>query len=234
MGAAALLTAWERAASRRGPLARALALVEASPDAAAVLPVGTRDAALLALREFFFGRGFDAVTNCPSCAEAIELTFDSGDVRRRAEEPPPLSLDDDDVHVEFRVPTCADLAAAEGAGSLSAARAIVFARCVTRVTRGGEEIATRELPAALVDRIVARMAEADPQADVALELSCPSCGHPWRAPFDAASFVWSELSAAARALLADVNLLASAYGWSESDILALTTARREAYLEMLR
>jgi hypothetical protein len=32
----------------------------------------------------------------------------------------------------------------------------------------------------------------------------------------------------------DVHTLASAYGWSESEILSLNPARREFYLEMVR
>jgi hypothetical protein len=83
-----------------------------------------------------------------------------------------------------------------------------------------------------VDAVIARMAEADPQADVQLDLSCPACRHRWLAVFDIVSFLWSEIDASARRTLQDVHRLATAYGWREPDILALTPWRRQVYLEM--
>jgi hypothetical protein len=35
-------------------------------------------------------------------------------------------------------------------------------------------------------------------------------------------------------VLREVHILASAYGWREDDILAMSPARRRIYLEMLR
>jgi hypothetical protein len=77
------------------------------------------------------------------------------------------------------------------------------------------------------------MAELDPQSDVELSLSCPNCGHAWRAPLDIASYFWSEVEAWAQRLLLEVHQLARGYGWSERDILAMSARRRRAYLEML-
>ena len=77
------------------------------------------------------------------------------------------------------------------------------------------------------------MAAADPQADVELALSCPACGHAWPAAFDIASFLWTEVDAWARVLLHEIHALASAYGWREADILALSPRRRRAYLELI-
>jgi citrate lyase gamma subunit len=89
-----------------------------------------------------------------------------------------------------------------------------------------------ELPAEAIDAAVARMAEADPQADVQLDLTCPACGHRWLALFDIVPFLWSEINAWAQRTLQDVHRLASAYGWREADVLALTPWRRQVYLEM--
>ena len=79
-----------------------------------------------------------------------------------------------------------------------------------------------------------RMGDADPQADVQLALACPGCRHEWSAPFDIATFFWSELKARAEMLLREVHELAAAYGWSENEILGLSAARRAAYLEIVR
>ena len=78
-----------------------------------------------------------------------------------------------------------------------------------------------------------QMAEVDPQANLQLDLSCPACGHRWQVLFDIGSFFWSELNAWAQRLLAEVHVLASAYGWREADILNLSPSRRQFYLGLI-
>jgi len=68
---------------------------------------------------------------------------------------------------------------------------------------------------------------------VRLDLACPSCGHLGQAIFDISAIFWAEISAQARRLLREIHLLASAYGWREADILAMSARRRQAYLEMI-
>ena len=45
------------------------------------------------------------------------------------------------------------------------------------------------------------------------------------------AFLWDEVDVRARRLLDEVHALAGAYGWSEQRILALSEARRRAYLD---
>ncbi len=70
----------------------------------------------------------------------------------------------------------------------------------------------------------------------------PSCAWPsparpaatagWSA-FDVGALLWEELVAQARGLLAEVHVLARAYGWSEAEVLELSRSRRAAYLAMV-
>jgi hypothetical protein len=87
-----------------------------------------------------------------------------------------------------------------------------------------------ELPEAVVQEINRRMAEADPQADVQVTVSCAACGVAWQAMFDIASFLWGEVDRWARRMLHEVHVLASAYGWTEAEILRLGPWRRRVYL----
>ena len=73
---------------------------------------------------------------------------------------------------------------------------------------------------------------ADPLTDVRIGLACVKCGHDWAVGFDPAAFLWTELDALARRLLDQVHRLAKAYRWAEADILAMTAARRAAYLRV--
>jgi hypothetical protein len=47
------------------------------------------------------------------------------------------------------------------------------------------------------------------------------------------AYFWSEINAWAYRLLGEVHSLASAYGWREEDILAMSPWRRHVYLEMV-
>jgi hypothetical protein len=232
-----LLALWEKGEGRRAG-GRALALLAGeSPQAVrdtALLSVGRRDALLLDLRERLFGSRFTGLTACPSCRGEVELTFGATDVRRESAEMLIGTVHVQGIEVEFRVPNGSDAVAIESAGDIATARAMLLTRCVTQATRDGEPVASDELPAAVVEAVTGHMAELDPQADVAIDVDCPWCNHGWREPFDIVTFLWNELSASARRIFGDVHLLASAYGWSESEILQLTPARREWYLEMVR
>jgi hypothetical protein len=89
------------------------------------------------------------------------------------------------------------------------------------------------LPDGAVSAIVTQMAHCDPRANIELALECPACRHEWLALLNVVSFFWKEIEAWSRRTLAEVHALASAYGWTEAEILALSPWRRQVYLEML-
>jgi hypothetical protein len=233
-----LISVWESGDGPR-PSKRILGMLsaaepEATREALLSLTPGARDAELVALREQLFGAELVGVTACPSCGEQVELTFETHDVRMQPADDVPLALHAAGYDIAFRLPTVADLAAIERMRDANAARDELLARCVTRAVRDERDVEAQALPEEVVEAIGARMSEADPQGDVTLDAVCPSCAHAWRDPFDIATFLWSELATAARHLLSEVHVLASAYGWSESDILRLSPVRRAAYLELAR
>jgi hypothetical protein len=104
---------------------------------------------------------------------------------------------------------------------------------VIAAERDGESVPASSLPETVLSAAAAFLAAADAQADVQLAVSCAGCGHGWTALFDIVSFFWSELEAWALGILREVHTLASAYGWREADILALSPARRLSYLQLV-
>jgi len=137
-----------------------------------------------------------------------------------------------DGAIAVRVPTAADLVAADGGGDPQCA----LVELLDRVAVAGGDGPYRpvgELDLDGIQRIGAALAAIDPQADTTLELGCPDCGHAFSVPFDPAEFLWGELSEWAVRLLGDVHALALAYGWREEDTLALSPARRRFYLEAI-
>jgi hypothetical protein len=81
--------------------------------------------------------------------------------------------------------------------------------------------------------VAAAMLERDPQAEIVLDVTCPSCGHDASTLFDAGSFLAQELSSGKDRLFREVHALALHYHWSEDEILAMSRPRRQRYLALL-
>lgn len=232
-----LLRVWEEALGRP-PVEAALALLGAFPthgDARAVaqMSVGRRDEALLDLHECLFGPQLAGVAACPGCGEDLELSFQIADIRMPKVAIPaePITVSVGDVDVEFCLPSSADVLAVAGQADVATAREVLLERCIVRIEQAGRRVPSGTLPPDVDDAVTTAMATADPQADVEVALACPSCGHAWTEAFDIAMFLLTEIDAWAVRLTGDVHVLASAYGWSETEILRLSRRRRELYLE---
>ena len=213
LSAAATLELWDAANALR-PVERAVALASADGEAAddvARLPLGRRDARLLALHAAIAGPVIEATASCPHCGEDAEFALDVDALLAR--DVPAVVPDG------WRLPDSRDLAAAAGAADVEDAERVLLERCVDAgVGRSA---------------VAAAMAEADPLAEVLVDVVCPVCEEAFVADLDVAAFVWTEVQAAALRLLRDVDALARAYGWTEDEVLALGEGRRQAHLELV-
>jgi hypothetical protein len=239
LSASELLEAWERSAVEP-PVRRGLALLAAgSPgettEQLARLSVGERDARLLRLRAAVFGPRLSGLANCPACGETVESDFTTESLAGAEERtrPESMALSAEGFEVRIRLPNTLDLEAAAHEPGPGGAKSRLLERCVVSAERSGQPVGATSLPPQVVHALSDAMEEADPQADIELALACPSCGHRWSAPFDIGSFFWAELNSWAGRTLREVHLLASAYGWTETEVLALSPWRRQAYLQMV-
>jgi hypothetical protein len=234
-----LLDSWE-AGLTASDADRALllhALARPALDASRLLstPVGSRDADLLTLRVLLFGELAQVRLRCGGCDEELEFALDirqllagDGPAEDSGE---PIEVELGEWNVRFRLPTPADLLAVGQSGPTQA-RSLLMERCVLTVSQGTKTAAAADLPVRVQEKLAEAVAEADPDADLQLDAPCPACGHHTSAVVDAASFLWAELDAWARGTLVEVHLLASTYGWTEPEVLALSPRRRRHYLEL--
>jgi hypothetical protein len=240
LSAAQLLEVWERG-SAKSLTERALALLEsACPDlecqTVARFSIGRRDALVLSVRECTFGSRVAAIANCPDCDEQLELTFGVEDIRASilADEPiEPGTLAVGEYELRFRLPDSLDLLAIGAGNDAQSARDILIERCLLSARRREDEIPVARVPEEVLARMEEEMSKLDEQANVQLSLDCPSCERNWSAAFDILTFFWAELNAWAQRVLFEVHTLASRYGWREADILEMSAARRNIYLNMV-
>jgi uncharacterized protein (UPF0212 family) len=225
-----LLIASERL--RLEPMPRRAAAILAlatgmTDDEAMALPVGERDDRLLAVRAVTFGPEMASVAECPACGERCEATLDAAQFRAAGAEEAIVDVEESGWYVRARLPNSHDVAIAAQHADAGTATRDLLARCIVDQRPEGE------LPAGVAAAVEAALERADPRADIRLLLVCPSCGESWESAFDIGAFFGGEIRAAAERLAREVHVLASAYGWSERDILSMTEWRRQLYIDLV-
>jgi hypothetical protein len=226
------LQLWERGCGMH-PIDQALLALEAAlPDtpraALADWPLGRRNAALAELCGRCFGAVLCSWVTCPQCGERLEFELDAsllvGDQARN-------DLPARTVATRgqtFRLPTSRDLANIASEPDPQRAVTRLLERCCL-APLDASEWAEED-----VEGVGEQFALADPLAETRLSLRCTTCNSTWEESLDMAGYLWAEIEARARKILMDVHTLASAYGWSETQIIALSEARRAIYLEMVQ
>jgi hypothetical protein len=224
-----LIGLWERGASRhpvdRSALLYACARPALPVDAIADVCIGEINTRLLELRAMWFGDEIHAHVDCKHCGERLGLTLAVRDLVGHAGNTTPDEITA--AGVRCRPPSLGDLAAIASEPDPERAAERLLARCLL------DESGTIALSDARVRELEDALEAVDPGADLAFEVRCEACGDCGTAQLDPGELLWDEITARARGLLVDVHQLASAYGWSEREILALTPERRASYLWMV-
>jgi hypothetical protein len=191
-------------------------------------PVGDRIAALLRLY-LSHHRGETELSARCSRAECGQTFGFVLPVAELASLPPPPERSRvrlaDGRSVTLRRPLGADLRHwrdARPASREAAARAMLNALTVEGRAEPGDEEAIAEA-----------MIACDPLAALTVEAECPACGHRQSVAVDLEGFVLAYFARRQQALLHDIHRLASHYGWTEEQALAVPPARRVAYLALI-
>ena len=222
------LQLWEQGSSLhpldRGLLALQAALPDTPHDALADWPLGRRNHALVELRCACFGTRLRAWIACEQCPEKLEFDLDGRALAHGAEDRTETIVVDSQT---FRLPTSRDIAGVVHESDPDQAVARLVEAC--RVARDPSDRTMADL-----EEVSRQLSLADPMAEILIHARCPACGCENSPPLDIGSFLWTEIEVRAKRLLHEIHLLASAYGWTEQTVLALSEHRRAAYLEMVR
>jgi hypothetical protein len=228
MTPAEMLSFWETGSRLspldRGVLATQVAGVPASQ--AADLPLGERNRVLARLYREHFGGALDGFTQCTECGEKLEFHFDLEPVA----DSPPIEASHPVVvgRWKFHLPTSRALAMALTSGEEASAGYRLLAHCLTEPAGADPGWSEEEMLA-----IEESLAAADSLAEILIGFQCPECGAGFEDALDLGGFLWSEIENSARQLFDDIHLLASAYGWTEDEVLRLSSLRREAYVRRI-
>lgn len=228
---------------RSGPRDSGLASGLASGLLASELVASDRDALLAALHRRCWGDRIVTTLTCSRCEQLFDLSFELSAVQRylcglesswdadgrgRVVHPSGVALQiprlAQEIETASRDPRTGAERLAESCGAYSAEALAAVASDVTRnaALEADSDAARKAALEAASDALHA----AAPIIDLELSASCADCGHEQSAHFDLQSFVLQRLINERENLLAEVHLLASAYGWSLSEILSLARSTR--------
>ena len=187
---------------RLGPVERSLALAAAAEPrrgatSSRALPLGQRDARLLGLRA---RRGaLEATAACPACGEQAEFAVDAGALLRRTPGPPGAARGR-----RLRRALAAAGQPRRRRRGLGRRRATAAERVLLDALRRVDARPGRrsELPSRRARRSRERWREADPLAEVLVDVACPACATQFVADLDVGAFVWAEVQRARAAAAA--------------------------------
>ena len=232
--APALLAVWERGRGAESAVRALLLLAAAEPGgSAADLPVGSRNRRLLALQALLFRPLADAVTECPDCAEVLEVSLAAasgqpGYAEPGDDGPAERELRSGEWAVRFRLPTAGDLVGLPGPAE--EAVPALLGRCVLAASRAGAEVTPAEVPPDVVGAVDEAVEAAGPAGALDVAVRCQGCVRAFVAPLDPVAFLWSRLEQWGWRQLPGVHDPAGLFGWDEHAVLAIRPWRRPAYL----
>lgn len=190
-------------------------------------PVAARSAALLRLVAATDGvRELPFSACCPACSETFEFALPLATLQEGT---------DDDGPIQVRLQRGADIRLRRPTGN--------DLRCWRLARPATRDLARRLMLDELLlegqvqpedeAELSAAVAALDPLVALAVACDCPACGAASEVPIDLDDTALNRLAARQRALLREVHCLASRYGWSEAQVMALPPTRRAQYLALI-
>lgn len=238
VGSKELLDIWEQT-THLGLIQRSLhllaAIYQVQVESVAALSIGDRDLRLLLFRERIFGTQLKSIAHCSACGGKAEWEMQTETLRLQSPATTPnagFHWQDGDLSVRYRLPDSADLLRAMRTPDEAEPIRFISA-CIQDVTQKGIEASSDTVTEMQLRALAEHMSARDPQADIRMELKCPDCSRIWSAPFDIMRYLWTEIDSWAYRLIGDIALLARAFGWNETEVLALSPGRRRLYLDLI-
>jgi hypothetical protein len=192
-------------------------------------PVGERIAALLrlvALTEERDELPLSARCTVPKCAELFEFMLPLRGLTEHDIDDSPLTATlEGGALVSVRRPTGEDLLRWREARPGSREQAIQW--MLDTLVVSGECTIEDEVA------VTAALTEGDPLVDFAVACHCPACGVAIDVAIDLEELALRRLTAQQRALQQQVHRMASHYGWTEAEVLAVPPSRRVRYLAFI-
>ena len=198
------------------------------------LTLGERDRYLLDLRKRLFGSKINAESHCKECSEKQDMSFTIQDIMvKNYHVKNEYDMLTEELSIKLRPVKLRDLSLVSSKQKHETAEDMLLELCILSAKKNGNKIPVTSMSQQEKANIVSEMSEIDPQSEIIINSKCPSCGVVCNFVFDICAYLRTEIDAYVRQLLLDVHYLSASYGWSESDVLAMSDHRRRMYINMI-
>ncbi len=163
---------------------------------------------------------------CPHCQQPFDIAIPIDQLPRTqaADEFPFCYAQLGEQRAKVRSPNGFDLEALGQHSDTEHARAMLAKRLIVDSDFDGE---LREQGICAIEEAIEAMV---PEIATELQTTCPECGHENSVTFDPYQWLHADIDE----LLDEVHIIAQHYHWTEKDILALPTQRRQEYLKRIQ
>jgi len=199
------------------------------------LPVGDRITLILHLRKITFGSTLYCTIQCPLCTANLSLDLSIDSLLQPANPNPqttyPLKLDGHSLTIRpLRGSDLEDL-------TITQTPLPNIANLSERLLRSAILISDPALPELLSsqfqEQLSTTLSQIDSQADLTLNITCPSCNKIFQSSLDVENFFLQEATSRYPQLEREVHWIALHYHWSEKDIMSLASSKRKRYVELI-
>jgi hypothetical protein len=168
---------------------------------------------------------------CRNCGNVFDFVLNDADlpVKEAGAGYPFIQVETGLGTCRFRVPTGADQEAIAGITDEAEALRALVTRCLVEPSHL-EAAEERRFTAADVERIDAALEDVAPEVALSVQADCPACGVAHAVDADP-YVVLAAMSS--DELFKEIHILASAYHWSEAEIISMPVIRRRRYLELI-
>ena len=187
---------------------------------AAELSAADRDRVLAAIFRRTFGERIQSTIACGTCGKRFDLDFALADLVRSlgGEAPDPDGTYRTAGGWRFRLPTGRDELATVGAAPEVEAQ--LRRACIVDGDPDDETLAEA-------------LEAVAPLLDLDLDVTCAECGAPQAVHFDLQHYMLARLCDERSLRAYEVHLLARAYGWSLTELMALPRTQRRLYVDLV-
>jgi hypothetical protein len=195
------------------------------------LSIGDKVALILHVRRLELGDRLDCIVSCTKCGKSMSVVLSVSRLLNHVSPPQSLSyaVEACGFRLQIQPLTIRDqdmlLNAKEGEDLEEAlARACIVS---------SDSQLPEKLPGLVIQAIGSKLQEVDPLSDIALDITCPECGHKFHTSFNPEDFVFGELGIGHGDLESEIHWLAMHYHWGEKEILSLPVRRRRKYISLI-
>ncbi|MCL2257106.1 MAG: hypothetical protein FWC14_02740 [Candidatus Bathyarchaeota archaeon] len=198
------------------------------------LPVGDRIALILQLRKITFGTTLHCKIQCPNCTDKLSVDLPIDSILQPTNPNPQTvyHINLEEYTLKVRPINGSDLEIITQI-SKNTSTDNLSEKLLRACIISSEPPLPETLSKHFQEQLGTSLSHIDRQADLTLNINCPSCNMVFQSSLDVEDFFFQEVTSRYNQLEREIHWIALHYNWSEKDILSLPSSKRKRYVDLI-